>query len=60
MGDRHATSDNGGRFSVSVLRGRRYRIQGQVLAPGGPMSDPIDVSDEMAQRALTLTLTPRR
>jgi len=35
-GDRHVTSDKSGRFSVSALRGRHYRIQGQVLAPTAP------------------------
>jgi hypothetical protein len=55
----YATSDDTGRFSLTGLRGRRYRIKGTEVRPGGGESDLIEVTDE-AVRAGELTITVKR
>ena len=54
----HATSDENGRFTITGLAGRRYRIEGRELRPGGGRSGMIDVTLEMIRTGITLTVKP--
>ena len=54
-----ATSDAAGRFSITGLQGRRYRIEGKEVRRGWT-SDLLEVTDEAMRSGVTITLKPRR
>ena len=55
----YANSDNEGRFTITGLSGRRYRIQGMQLRSGGGTSAMVDVASD-DRRDVIVTLTPRK
>lgn len=54
------TSDANGRFTIVGLRGRRYRIDGRLLRPGGGISGMIEVTEDLIRSGVTLTLNAPR
>jgi hypothetical protein len=55
----YATSDASGQFLIVGLTGRRYRIQGTVVRPGGGQSDLVNVPEDATPVSLTLVIKPR-
>jgi len=56
----YGTSDDRGRFTITGLRGRRYRIQGEEIRPGGATSDMVDLTSDDNQRKVIVTIQPRK
>jgi hypothetical protein len=53
----YAESDNEGRFSITGLRGRWYRLKGSEFRLGGGASPMVDVASD-DRRDVIITITP--